>query len=488
MMMDRKSRIPMPAIVAAACLLLSGCDHSSQELDLPGVTKEERVAGQQQHAQILATMGGEYRGDADNYVRSIGAQIASAAGLRGQCNFTLVNSDVVNAFAVPGCFIYVTRGLLAVVASEDELASVLGHEVGHIVARHSARQRERSLWSLLGIFAVSLTGSDRLTRIAGRAVSLFGLRYSREEEYEADVLGIQYVSKAGYDPFAAADMLHALGRQERFIKATNGDNDAHSLPEWASSHPLPVNRIKRAIQTAHATGVAEHVRPEREDVYLNNVDGLLFGDDPQQGFVIGRRFAHPIMRIAFDAPAGFTLTNSPQAIGITGTGDIRGEFGGGKLEAEDLDAYLRQLIRELINSDIKQPLSVTNGMINGLSARTTRLNMTGSNGDAVLLIAVYNGGGGQAFHFVIAAPAEASSATIDQLFRSFRRLSDGEAAALRPRVMKVVRAAANDSNDSLSRQMADRNGRALFVALNGDAQVKAGGRYKIVRFSATSAH
>lgn len=475
---------PIAVLTIATALLLIGCDEPPQDPGPPQISEKDRAMGAEQHPQLLGSMGGEYGGHANAYVQKIGADVADAARLRGQCHFTLVNSDVVNAFAVPGCYIYVTRGLMAVVTSEAELASVLGHEVGHIVARHSARQQERSLWSMLGVLAVSLAGSERLTRIAGQAVSLFGLRYSREEEYEADDLGIQYLKTAGYDPFAAADMLDALGRQERFVAESGGRDAARSLPEWASSHPLPANRVDRAIHAAEATGIAEGARPEKEEAYLAEVDGLLFGDDPQQGFVIGRRFAHPVIRIGFEAPSGFTLTNSPEAIGIAGPDGIRGEFGGGDLRGRDLDAYLRGLISELVEGTPAQPASVQSAPINGLPARIAQLRVNGPDGSADLLIAAYDGGAGRAFHFVIAAPPERERAAIDQLFASFHLLDAAEVADLRPRIIKVVTARASDSVDSLSKQMADRNGRALFIALNGDPTIQPGVRYKIVRYRA----
>jgi predicted Zn-dependent protease len=122
-------------------------------MEAPFISEQDRAYGQQAHPQLLASLGGAYAGEESAYVRAIGERMATAAGLEGQCTFTLVNTDVVNAFAVPGCYIYVTRGLLAIVTSEAELASVLGHEVGHIVARHAQRQERRSLWQTLGVIA-----------------------------------------------------------------------------------------------------------------------------------------------------------------------------------------------------------------------------------------------------------------------------------------------------------------------------------------------
>src|SRR5690606_33952323 len=132
-----------------------------------------------------------------------------------------------------------------------------------------------------------------------------------------------------YDPYAAADMLDAIGRQERFLARTRGQDEARSIPEWGRTHPLTQYRIDRARDAAAKTGVAKDELPENEVAYLTELDGLLYGDDPAQGFVIGRRFAHPEMRIAFEAPPGFTLTNSPQAILIEGPDGVRGEFAGG---------------------------------------------------------------------------------------------------------------------------------------------------------------
>ena len=231
--------------------LLAGCgDGGDYE---PEIRAQEKRIGAEQHPQLLAEFGGPYRAPEAAYARRIGDKVAAAAGLEGECTFTLVNSDVVNAFAVPGCYIYVTRGLMGIVNSEAELASVLAHEVGHIVAAHNRRQRNRSIWRSLGVMAVeALTGSERLTRIAGRAAEYFTLRYSRKQEYEADDLGVRYLAAAGYDPWAAGDMLGALGRHEQYMARTRGRDEARAIPEWASTHPLAGNRVERAAQTAAA--------------------------------------------------------------------------------------------------------------------------------------------------------------------------------------------------------------------------------------------
>ncbi|HWH23094.1 MAG TPA: M48 family metallopeptidase, partial [Allosphingosinicella sp.] len=256
-------------ILLAGAALLAGCGKGpSDPADYqPEIEEAERKLGAEQHPQLLAEFGGAYEAPEAAYLARLGEKIAAAAGLGGQCRFTLVNSDVVNAFAVPGCYIYVTRGLMGLVNSEAELASVLAHEVGHIVGDHSERQQKRSIWRGLGVVAVGvLTGSQTLTRLAGGAAEFFTLRYSRKQEYESDDLGIHYLRKAGYDTDAAADMLGVLARQEAFLSRTRGRDEARSIPEWARTHPLTENRIERA-RTVAADGGGTDL-PEHEAPYL----------------------------------------------------------------------------------------------------------------------------------------------------------------------------------------------------------------------------
>jgi predicted Zn-dependent protease len=469
-----------------ACLL-HACSEGEQVRESPSVSEQDRAYGQQAHPQLLASFGGAYAGEETAYVRAIGERMATAAGLGGQCTFTLVNTDVVNAFAVPGCYVYVTRGLVAIVTSEAELASVLGHEVGHIVAGHAQRQERRSLWRTLGVVAVSVTGSERLTRLASQAAGYFGLRYSRQQEYEADDLGLNYLEGAGYDVYAAADMLGALQRQEAFMKATRSRDYARSVPEWALSHPLTEHRIEQARTNAAKTGLEDDALPENADRYLAEVDGLLYGDDPEQGFVIGRRFAHPVMRISFEAPAGFSLTNSPQAIRLKGPNGISGEFGGGTIRGGDLQGYAKALVAQVSGDAPADVIDASALTINGLPAVITQIRVAVRDGTLPLSIAAYDGGNGQAYYFIIVSPpADADAAAIAALFQSFRRLSQQEAAALRPRFVRTIKTAPGDTADTLGRRVADTNPTALFKLLNGqqgDRPMRAGETVKLVTYS-----
>ena len=481
---------PLPRLtliaLLAGCALLPGCGGGDEAQGPPRIEEAERRTGAEQHPQLLAEFGGAYDGPEAAYVRRLGDRLAGVAGLDGQCTFTLVNTDVVNAFAVPGCYIYVTRGLMGIVNSEDELASVLGHELGHIVADHGERQQKRSLLRTLGVLAVGLiTGSERLTEMAGKAAAFFGLRYSRKQEYEADDLGIRYLKAAGYDPYAAGDMLDALGRQEQFLARTSGRDEAQGIPEWARTHPLSENRSRRAREQAEATGVAPDAVAEKEAPYLNEVDGLLYGDDPAQGFVRGRRFDHPVMRIGFEAPEGFTLTNSPQAILISGSDGLRGEFGGGRLPRNGLAGYTEALIGTFLRNVPAEVGPSTPSRFNGVPALITPARVQTREGFVDLSFAAYEGPGGSAYHFVMAAPA-GSADSVARLFSSFRLLSPQEAASLRPRVIRVVAAAPGETLQTLARRMASEHPLDRLLMLNAraaDQPLKPGERLKIVTFA-----
>jgi predicted Zn-dependent protease len=477
------------ALAALLGLLLVGCGEAATDQPVR-ITEDERAYGAEQHVALLAEFGGAYQAEEARYVATIGERMASAAGLEGQCSFTLVNSDVVNAFAVPGCFIYVTRGLVAIVGSEAELASVLGHELGHIAARHAQRQERRSLWRRLGVIAVGLSGSERLTRLAGRAAQFFTLRYSRGQEYAADDHGIRYLQHAGYDVHAAAAMLAALGRQERYVSARAGRDSARGIPEWALSHPLTQHRIDRAGATADATGLADDALPENTDAYLSEIDGLLYGDDPEQGFVTGRRFAHPVMRVTFEAPPGFTLTNSPQTIRLQGPGGIVGEFGGGALPPGGLDRYAELLAQQTAGDVPAEVAAAERTAVNGTQAVLLQMRLAVRQGRVPVAIAVYDGGDGQAYHMVvISPPADANAASVLALIRSFRRLSTAEAAQLRPRIVRVVQVGPADTASTLISRMADSTPAALFELLNGKSTgqpLRPGERVKLVTYDEES--
>jgi predicted Zn-dependent protease len=278
-------------------------------------------------------------------------------------------------------------------------------------------------------------------------------------------------------------MLDTLGRQEAFINRTRGRDEARSIPEWARTHPLAENRTQRAREAAANTGLAPDQRPEHEVRYLAQVDGLLYGDDPEQGFVIGRAFAHPIMRIAFEAPEGFTLTNSPQAILIEGPDGMRGEFGGGPMPAGGLESYTAAALEQLLGGAAVERGVVRPVIVNGVPALITEATVETQQGRLALSIAAYDGGR-TAYHFIMLSSPEASAPpALAALFASFRLISEEEALSLRPRVIDSLRARAGDTVQSLAARMAGDNRVDHFLTLNGrspDQPIRPGEPLKLV--------
>lgn len=479
----KKALLPL---VAAAFLFVGSCATIDSTPEAPSVNQGERAQAAQQHPQILAQFGGAVEGPIATYVAATGERIATAAGVPGQCTFSVVNTDVPNAFAVPGCYIYITRGLLAIMNSEDELASVLGHEVGHVVADHSARRQQTATLGGLGALVVGiLTGSGELAQVAAQAAQLYTLSYSRDQEFEADDLGVRYLAASGYNAYGAADMLNSLGLASVLNDRISGRDAASAIPNWARTHPLSSDRVARATARAQAAGAVRGQPPEAVRPYMQAVNGLLYGDDPEQGFVLGRTFAHPVLRIAFEAPEGFTLTNTSAAVLVGGPNNLRAQFGGAALPAGGVEAHARAVMQQVLGQAPSQVGQVQRTTINGLEAAVLPARAQTQSGQVVdVNVAAYRVGD-RAYHFITLAPSGQSGA-FTPMIRSVRTLSAQEAAALRARRVEVVTVGARDTVQSLAQRMAyDDLKVERFLALNGldaNAQLRAGEQVKIVTF------
>ena len=243
-----------PILAGALALMALTALPSTASAQIVKAAEQARAA--QQHPQIIAQFGGAIDGSLGAYVTGIGNKTANAAGLNGLCKFTLINSDVVNAFAVPGCYIYVTRGLLTIMNSEDELAAVLGHEIGHIMGKHAYRRQRASTLSTLGALALGVaTRSQEVMQTAGQLAQVYTLQYSRTQENESDGYGVRYLGANGYNMFAAADIMGALGAQEALDARVN-NREGRVIPNWARSHPVSSERValtSAAARTAGAT-------------------------------------------------------------------------------------------------------------------------------------------------------------------------------------------------------------------------------------------
>jgi predicted Zn-dependent protease len=445
------------------------------------ISQSERAQGQQAHPELLQQFGGAYGGRQDAYVAEVGKRIAVQSGLSNSerdFTVTLLNSPVNNAFAIPGGYVYVTRQLLALMNDEAELAAVLGHEVGHVAARHSrSRSRTSAVSSVLAGILGAVTGNSTIGQIAGQAAQLYTLRFSRQQEIQSDDLGVRYLTTAGYDPLAMSTVLASLANQNALDQRASGDANAN--PEWASTHPDPASRVTRAAQRARQTG-----RPGGErnrDAFLAAIDGMIYGDDPRQGVIDGRTFRHPDLRIAFTAPAGFALANSPRAVSITGrTGQAQLSTAAYR---GDLPEYVNRVFASLGGGNAPAA-QIRRATVNGLEAAFATVRASTGRQAVDATVFAYEIAPNSAYHFVLVAPAGQGFGPFVPMVDSFRRLSAAEAGQVRAKVVDVVTVRPGDTPERLAQNMAFEDLRLeRFLVLNGlrpGAQLRPGEKVKLI--------
>ena len=452
------------------------------------LSQRDVAEAQRQHPELVEEFGGAETGARAAYVEGVGRRVAAFSGIAnsaGAYRFTTLNSAVENAFAVPGGYVYITRQLLGLMDDEAELASVLGHEVGHIAADHSRGRQNRSILTQLGALAVGvLTGSGELAQIAGTVGQGLFLSYSREQEYEADTLGMRYMIAAGYDPVGAPGILGALTRNSALQARVQG-RDNRQLPEWASTHPLSENRMQRAAQEGRATGrLGTGIR--NRDEYLGRIDGIYVDDDPEQGIIEGRTFTHPDLRIYFAVPVGYLMQNGTRAVTISGSAG-KAQFGGGRYSGS-LENYVYEAIRELAGNRQLPAPRPQRTVINGIPAAYTVTRASTQSGVVDVSVVAYQWAPGTVYHFVMLTPGGSGMGQFASMVSSIRKISTAEAAAIRPRVIDVVTVAPGDAVQSLSRRMAYRNFQLdRFLTLNGlapNARLAPGQKVKLVVYGA----
>ncbi|GAB3895432.1 M48 family metalloprotease [Larkinella knui] len=270
-------------------------------------TEQELAIGKESHPAVVSSMGLYDDKKLTDFINQKGkamAKISHRPDLPYQ--FYIVDSPVVNAFAVPGGYVYFTRGIMAHFNNEAEFAGVLGHEIGHITARHSARQQTSQMLGTLGMIggAILVPQLGQNLEALQQGLGLFMLKYSRDHESESDKIGVEYSSKIGYD---AHQMANFFGTIKRI-----SDNSGQAVPDFLSTHPDPANRNTKVNQmaTAYQTQNKSNYLVER-DRYLRMIDGILYGEDPRQGFVENEVFYHPELRFQFPVPKGWQYQNSP---------------------------------------------------------------------------------------------------------------------------------------------------------------------------------
>ena len=305
-------RIAKTGFPLVLLLWLAGCavNPATGQRQLSFMSEAQEIQmGREADPDIVASMG-LYPDDAlQAYVQELGIELAARSERPDlPWTFRVLDDPLINAFALPGGFIYVTRGILAHFESEAELAGVLGHEIGHVTARHSVNQISRAQLAQLGM-GVGMILAPELQKFEGLAsasMQLLFLKFGRDDEHEADALGVRYMGRVGYDPAELSGVMAMLGRVTR--------EGGGGPPEWLSTHPNPANREQSILDMADTAQVARDPALVRRDVYRRLLDGMTYGVNPREGFFEGSRFYHPDMAFRIDFPPGWQTANTKTAV------------------------------------------------------------------------------------------------------------------------------------------------------------------------------
>ena len=377
--------------------------------------QQETEIGKQVSKEVMALFGVYRDPKVERYVAEVGNRVLATSDLRRPgideqirktpVTFGVLDSPIINAMALPGGYIYVTRGMLAHFNNEDQLATVLAHEIGHVAARHAARQAWQQQLGQGLLLGGALLGqglglpAQDILNLGSMAAQLIFLRYSREDELEADKLGVQYSSAAVYDPLQVIPFFQTLERIQ--------EKEGQAMPSFLSTHPNPGNRIDRIREM---TGSARPKRAMPTDArYLTTIEGLVLGEDPRQGFVEGSVFYHPDLRFRFPVPRGFKIINQPTQV-IMVEGQNRAMLGFTSAREKSLQAA----VTRFLNQPGLRILDRGPMRSNGLPAYVVVADAQMQNGQVARIIAYFVEYGGMVYHFV--------GYTAPQLFNSFRNV------------------------------------------------------------------
>ncbi len=495
------------AAILAGALALSGCgadDTGGRRAALTPETTPVRGAseqreGDQAHPKIVAQFGGVYEnGRVSSYVNQIGQRIARVSEQpNARWTFTVLDTPTVNAFAIPGGYVYVTRGLVALAGDEAQLAGVIGHEIGHVTAGHSSLREERTTIANLGLLAgaigLSVLGVDpnaagALMQAGQVAAGGYLAQYSRSDELDADNLGIRYLVRAGYDPYAQAEFLDRMAASSELQARIAGKGYDANRVDFFASHPANGPRTRQAIQVAEASGaVAARGAGRNQERFMAAIDGMVYGDSAAQGFVNGRNFDHPKLRFGFVVPAGFTINNTAKAVVATGPRNSRFIFDGAPDQVGSLTNYIAGVWAPGIARNVRtgQLSGLRAERINGIEAAVAVLPVELNNQVYEALLVAYRMDG-KLYRVTGLTPRGSGlmPALTDSAW-SFHRLSAAELSRLQEKRIHVVTVRAGDTVESLARQMnVDSHAVELFRVLNGlsgGQPLRAGERVKVVR-------
>lgn len=472
----RRGRLALACALAG--LMLAGCTTlNGPNIPTAAVVSTDPSAGPEEHARIVAAYGGIYHDDKlERTVARIVGRIVAASDQPDQpYRVTILNAPAVNAFALPGGYLYVTRGLLALADDSAEVAAVLAHEMAHVTADHAiARQNKARNAVIVSRVVNDVLDGDSEAKLALASSQRSLASFSRQQEFEADAIGVRTIGRAGYDPFAAARFLEKMSRYAAYKAGASASLE--EAPDFLSSHPTTPQRVELATRAAREFG-APGIGEVDRDRYLAGVDGLIFGDDPGQGYVRDRTFIHPALKVGFTVPEGFVIDNTSDAVLATGADGTALRFDAVALvKGADLGQYIASgWVNGLDQASIRR------FTVNGMPAASARASAKGW----AFRIAIIQAPSGATYRFIFAN--QSSTPGLDNAAQttvsSFQQLTQRDLARLQPLEIKVITARGGDTDVSLAQRMrgVDRP-LELFRALNdvGPGGLAAGTRVKIV--------
>ncbi len=475
-----KTLAPVIVVSTLAVSCATNPATGNREFSLMSEAQEIQL-GQQMDGEVRKEMGVYEDAALQRYVQDIGMRLARASDRPNlPWHFTVIDSPAVNAFALPGGYIYLTRGIMPFLDNEAQLAGVLGHEIGHVTARHSAQQYTKSTTASVGLALLSIfvPESRPFGGAAESGLGLLFLKHGRDDERQADSLGVEYTARTGWDPAGVAGMLNTLARLDEASGSRKG------VPNWLSTHPAPAERVQEvrsAIQQASAKIDGKPVVDEAE--FLSHIDGIMFGDSPNEGIVRGSRFLHPELRLALTFPEGWDIQNTKTA--VLAKAPDRDTYVLLQLAPNDggsLEAVAR---RSMTNAGFRQ-LSGEPAQINGTNAYVSTWQGTMQGLGDVVTRTAHIAYGRNVYLLAGIAPANQFRSADGQFastIRSFRPLSASEAGAIRPNRVDLYIVRANDTWQSL----AERTGGVVkpsTLAIMNDYEPtqapRAGDRIKVI--------
>jgi predicted Zn-dependent protease len=415
-------------------LALAGCatNPATGRRQLTLVSEQQEIQmGQQADQEASAAIGLYDERGLGAYVQQVGGTLAAQSERPAlQWTFRVANDSAVNAFALPGGYIYVTRGILTHMSSEAELAAVLGHEIGHVTARHTVSQMTKAQLANVGL-ALGMILRPQLMNygnLAELGLNLLFLKYSRNDENQADELGLRYVSRTHYDPDPMITLFTTLDR----ISSAEGEG---RMPNWLSTHPNPGNRIQHMSQLISALPPGQKGETLRRDEFLRHIDGMVFGEDPREGFFEGNVFYHPELRFRFAFPQGWKTNNQKQAVGAISPNQdaVVVITMAGRQSPE-------QAAREFFSQQGIQQGPAWRGDINGLPAVANQFAAVTDQGQ-LRGIAAFLNHGGKVFQILGYTPASRYGQydrDITAALNSFQRETDRRILSVQPKHLEVV--------------------------------------------------